>query len=94
MVLDTKKIISSLKKKGFVDAKHKSVDHKYLEFYHNNKLVTHTKLSHGAKEIDSFLIKKMSEQCKLTKSEFADLVNCPLSQEKYISLLNDQELLD
>ena len=41
MVLDSKKIVSSLKKKGFIDAKHKSIDHKYFEFYHkNNKLVS------------------------------------------------------
>ena len=56
MVLDSKKIVSSLKKKGFIDAKHKSIDHKYFEFYHNDKLVAHTKLSHSSKEIDSFLI--------------------------------------
>ena len=94
MVLDSKKIVRSLKKKGFIDAKHKSIDHKYFEFYHNDKLVAHTKLSHSSKEIDSFLIKKMSEQCKLSKNEFADLVNCPLSQNDYILILNEKELLD
>ena len=61
MVLDSKKIVRSLKKKGFIDAKHKSIDHKYFEFYHNDKLVAHTKLSHSSKEIDSFLILRFNK---------------------------------
>jgi hypothetical protein len=50
MVLDGSKTYKSLKKKGFEDSPTKSVDHKYLEFYHEGKLVLYTKLSHGSKK--------------------------------------------
>lgn len=88
MVLDKNKALKNLKNKGFTIAKYKSVDHHYLEFYHNDLLILHTKLSHGSKkDLDSYLIKKMSDQCKLSKSEFAELVNCTLSQVGYIDIL-------
>lgn len=88
MVLDKNKALKNLKNKGFSVAKHKSVDHHYLEFYHNDLLILHTKISHGSKkDLDGYLIKKMSDQCKLSKSDFAELVNCTLSQEKYIDIL-------
>lgn len=88
MVLDKKKALRNLKSKGFVIAAHKSIDHHYLEFYYNDLLILYTKISHGSKkDIDDYLIKQMSDQCKISKSEFAELVNCTLSQEEYTSLL-------
>ena len=65
-------------------------DHKYLEFHYNGKMILYTKLSHGSKkDLNNFLIKQMSTQCKLSKQDFADLVNCPLSAEKYIEKLKE-----
>lgn len=91
MVLDKNKALKNLKSKGFSIAKHKSVDHHYLEFYHNDLLILYTKISHGSKkDIDSYLIKQMSDQCKLSKSDFAELVNCTLSQEGYIDILSEK----
>ena len=88
MVLDKKKALRNLKSKGFVIAAHKSIDHHYLEFYHNDVMILYTKISHGSKkDIDSYLIKQMSEQCKLSKIEFAELVNCTLSEKGYIDIL-------
>lgn len=79
-VLDPKKTYKNLKKKGFVDSDCKSVDHKYLELFHNDKLVLYTKISHGNKDLGNHLIKQMSVQCHLDKDEFMDLSNCPLSK--------------
>lgn len=88
MVLDKNKALKNLKNKGFSIAKYKSVDHHYLEFYHDDILILFTKISHGSKkDLDSYLIKQMSAQCKLSKSDFAELVNCTLSQENYINIL-------
>lgn len=88
MVLEKNKAYKNLKKKGFEVSKDHSNDHKYLEFFHEGKLILYTKLSHGSKkDLDNFLIKQMSSQCKLTKQQFADLVNCPLSQEAYLEIL-------
>ncbi len=92
-VLDPKKTYKNLKKKGFVDSISKSDDHKYLELFHDNKYVCHTKISHGNKDLGDFLIKQMSVQCKLDKQEFMDLSNCPLSKEAYLKILDKKGLL-
>ena len=92
--IDPVKILKNLKKKGFVASTNKSVDHKYLEFVYNGKHVLHTKLSHNKKDIDDYLIRQMSTQCKLSKSEFLDLVNCPLSKEGFIAILESKGLIE
>lgn len=94
MVWDGNKTYKSLKKKGFQDSSTKSDDHKYLEFFQNGKLVLYTKLSHGSKkDIGAYLIAQMASQCKLPKHDFLDLVNCPLSKEKYLEKLKEQEII-
>jgi DNA-binding transcriptional regulator YiaG len=94
MVLDKNKALKNLKKKGFSPANNKSVDHHYLEFYHNDVMILYTKISHGSKkDIDSYLIKQMSEQCKLSKTEFAELVNCTLSEKGYIDILIEKGII-
>jgi predicted RNA binding protein YcfA (HicA-like mRNA interferase family) len=94
MVLDKSKALKNLKKKGFITAKNKSGDHHYLEFYHDGIMILYTKISHGSKkDLDSYLIKQMSEQCKLSKDDFAKLVNCTLSEKGYIAILNDKGLI-
>ncbi len=93
-VIDSKKTYKNLKKKGFVDSVNHSADHKYLEFYHDGKLILHTKVSHGSKkDLGDFLIKQMSIQCKLNKNELIDLANCPLSREDYFKILKDKGLI-
>lgn len=94
MILDSKKAYKNLKKKGFVDSNSHSCDHKYLELYVDEKYVGYTKLSHGQKDLDDFLIKQMSEQCRLSKQQFADLVNCPLSKEDYFKILKEKGYTD
>lgn len=95
MVLEKKKAYKNLKKKGFIDSINHSGDHKYLELHFNGKMILYTKLSNGSKkDIDDFLINQMSKQCKLSKNEFADLVNCPLSEKKYLKILNEKGLLE
>lgn len=77
-----------------MDAVNKSKDHKRLELFYDEKLVLSTKLSHNNKDLGNYLIKQMSVQCHLDKNEFIDLVNCPLSKEDYLQLLEKQGLLD
>lgn len=95
MVLEKNKAYKNLKKKGFEDSLDHSNDHKYLEFFFEGKMILYTKLSHGSKkDLDDYLIKQMSSQCKLTKQQFADLVNCPLSKEAFIEILRDKGELE
>ena len=83
-VLNKKKIEKSLKKKGFKLA---SGDHRYFVFCVDDKSIR-TKISHGSKkDIDNYLISKMSQQTYLLKKEFIDLINCPLSIKKYREIL-------
>lgn len=95
MALDKNKAYKNLKKKGFTDAENRSYDHKYLEFHHNGKMILYTKISHGSKrDMGHPLIKQMSSQCKLSKQDFADLVNCPLSAGAYLEKLMESGLLE
>jgi hypothetical protein len=93
-VLDSKKTYKNLKSKGFIDSVSKSDDHKYLELFHNGKLVCYTKISHDSSDLGDFLIKQMSVQCCLDKKNFMDLANCPLSQEDYMKILQEKGKLD
>jgi len=93
-VLDPKKTYNNLKKKGFSDSITKSVDHKRLEFHHDGKFVLSTKISHTNNDIDNYLIKQMSVQCKLDKDDFLDLAKCPLSKADYLEILAKKGLLD
>ena len=92
-VLDSKTTYRNLKKKGFTDADNKSKDHKYLHLYYNDKFVLSTKISHGTGDIGMPLIRAMSFQCHLTKTEFMELLNCTLSKDNYFEILEKNGLL-
>jgi hypothetical protein len=95
MVLDKNKTYKNLKKKGFIDSVNHSGDHKYLEYFADGKLILYTKISHGSvKDLDDYLIRQMSSQCKLTKQQFLDLANCPLSSEDYLKILKEKGELE
>ena len=66
-VLDAKKTHQNLLNKGFISGKG---DHKFLEYYFNEKLILHTKISHGEKELESFHIGMMSSSVNLTRKSF------------------------
>ncbi|MGA2876390.1 MAG: type II toxin-antitoxin system HicA family toxin [Nitrososphaerales archaeon] len=88
-VLKSNEVIKGLTKKGFRKAEG---DHAHLVLHSGDKMTSiRTKVSHGSKgEINDSLISKMSAQIKLEKTEFVDLVKCPLSQEQYFVLLKDR----
>jgi hypothetical protein len=88
--LDSNKTYKNLKKKGFVDTTNGSKDHKRLELIHEGKFILHTKLSHNGQDIGDYLIKQMSDQCHLSKDEFKDLANCPLSKEAFFAILENK----
>lgn len=94
MILDSKKAYKNLKKKGFIDSESHSCDHKYLDLFIGDKYVGYTKISHGNGDIEDYLIKQMAVQCKLSKQQFADLVNCPLSKEDYFKILKEKGYSD
>lgn len=83
-VLDSKTTVANLCKKGF---KKTDSHHHILEFWHNGKMILHTRTSHNNQDINSHLIAQMSKQCKLPKKQFMDLARCPLSYDDYLLML-------
>ncbi len=71
-----------LKNKGFVVA---DSHHHYFIYYSidGKKTTVKTKTSHGHREISDGLIAKMARQVKVSRSEFLDLIDCPLSRKDY-----------
>ena len=92
-VLDAKKTLQNLKKKGFSEAENKSDDHKWVLFVHKDKIIARTKISHGASDLGDSLIKAMAKQCYLSKDEFVKFVQCTLSHNDYLEILDTKNLL-
>lgn len=89
-------VASALLKKGFVEDETR--DHRYFHHQINGQRTgVRTKLSRGSqyKRLGPQLLAKIKKQPKLESSrEFRDLVNCPMSKERYIEVLKSKEILD
>ncbi|MFC5191220.1 hypothetical protein ACFPIK_05540 [Algoriphagus aquatilis] len=93
-VVDGKKALKALLKKGFKETENKSEDHKRVEFWYNGKLTrARTKFSHNNQDLNDSLISLVSKQICLSKQEFIKFVDCSISEEKYIEILRKKELL-
>lgn len=82
----------SLRSKGFIQ----SESHHHFFIYHSiagRKTPVKTKTSHAHREISDDLLGKMAQQVKLSKADFLDLVDCPLSREAYEGKLVAQNLV-
>lgn len=89
--LKAREVKQALLKKGF---RLFNNDHEYFILYvDGRKTRVKTKISHGEKEIDDGLIDLMKKQTHLSREEFLDLANCPLSGERYIELLGERVTL-
>lgn len=77
-------ILSSLKKKGF---REDSGDHIFLIYIREDGKTSskRTKLSRGSHhhEVSDNLIGQMARQLGLTKRQFEDLVDCPMTRQVY-----------
>lgn len=86
-----RKVKQSLAKKGFEE---ESSDHYYFVLCENGKKTrVYTKTSRNNQDIDDPLISLMSQQLHLTKRQFMDLINCPLSKEEYIKILKNKNII-
>jgi predicted transcriptional regulator len=88
---DRNAISESLQKKGFILEER---DDKYFTYHStsNKKTSVFTKISHGTnyKIIGDNLLAQMSKQCKLSKADFMDLIECPLDRASYEAKLQNQ----
>ena len=86
MTYKQKTVEKSLKKKGVLqDDKH----HHYFHYHDlsGRKTRVYTYTSHGSQDIDDYLIGKMAKQCCISKPQFKQLIDCPLKQPDYESIL-------
>lgn len=87
-----KEVVAGLKNKGF------SCREGNHQFFHllvgGKKTTVWTKISHGKKELNDNLLALMSRQVKLTRSDFDDLINCPLTSEEYLRILRDRKCIE
>ena len=49
-----------------------------------------TRISHGASEYGENLLGQMARQLGLSRTEFDDFIECPLSEEQYVDLLAER----
>ncbi len=88
MVFKVRDVGASLCAKGLRE--HNDRDRRYYFFYHGGKKShIHAKISHSATEIDDYLCSAMSRQINLTRRQFRDLVECPLTAERYLKPMID-----
>lgn len=89
------KVESGLLSKGFQETQN---DHHYFIYFtkEGKKTTAKTKTSHTKKmkDIPDNLLSQMAKQCHLTKAQFLELVDCPLSQDKYEDILQQQGIIE
>ena len=82
--------------RGFRE-KQKGRDHDYYFLEHDGLVKpVYTKVSRGRKykNIGRPLIKKMSKQLHLSRDEFDNLINCPMTGERYREILVDRKVIN
>jgi hypothetical protein len=88
MPLERRDVETSLQKKGFVVS---SGDHSFFTYctQTGQKTSVWTKTSHGSsqKTLGDDLLSKMGKQCGLTKGQFTQLVECPLTRDVFEGML-------
>lgn len=82
-----KEIEAALKLKGFQQTEG---DHHFFIYFtkKGKKTLAKTKTSHGMRDVSDDLLSQMARQCKLTKSQFLDLVDCPMNRDKFEEALS------
>jgi tRNA/tmRNA/rRNA uracil-C5-methylase (TrmA/RlmC/RlmD family) len=78
-------IRDALLSKGF---KYRESDHTYLVLCADGKQTSiRTKVSHGIREYGDDLLAQVSRQVGLTKAQLLQLVDCPMTHERYVEIL-------
>jgi hypothetical protein len=87
-------VSTALTNKGF--RKKPKGDHAFFVYYSaaEKKSAVFTKISHGEREITDSLLGKMAKQCRLSRADFDQLIECPLTREAYEKILATQKLVE
>jgi hypothetical protein len=73
---------AALRRKGFRQA---DTHHRYFVYHTLSGLKSRirTRTSHGGRDLNAPLLAQMARQCRVSRNEFLDLVDCPLDQGAY-----------
>jgi len=93
MIFTSRETAAALKRKGFIEDKGKHHVFYYYQFKDQKISSIWTKISHGAKEIDNYLIRQMARQTQLNKNQFINLIDCSLTKEDYLEHLLASNLI-
>jgi len=89
------KVESALLKKGFQGSER---DHHYFIYFtqQGKETAVKTKTSHTKKmkDIPDNILGLMAKQCHLSKQQFLDLIDCPLTQKDYEEILDKKGILN
>ncbi len=73
-----------------LDLKVRSTGHNYGWLVVNGKKILRVHYSHGKGDIPGKVTNKIRGQLKLSREDFKDLIDCPLSYEGYIKILKQK----
>ena len=62
----------------------------YIYYYKGRKTQIWTKMSHNPGDLDDWHISWMAKQTKLSKKEFVDVGECPMSADELLKLYLDR----
>ncbi len=86
-----REIKEGLTKKGFIAVQR---DHTYFFLsVEGRKSRVHTKISHGRGEYGDNLLSFVAKELYISKKQLADLLDCPLSYEDYLTILEKKQVL-
>lgn len=87
----TKDIRKSLLVKGF---KETNTHHEmYWLYVGNRKTSVRTRISHSESEYGDRLLNQMAKQVGLNRTEFDDLIECPLTHDEYLKRLRTRGIV-
>jgi hypothetical protein len=86
-VKDIEKIFNKL------NLKLRSTGHNYGWLIVNRNKILRVHYSHGKGDIPEKIIQKIRGQLRLSKRDFKDLIDCPLSYDDYIAILQEKGII-
>jgi hypothetical protein len=93
MPLERAHIEAGLRSKGFVEEER---DHRFYTLVVNGRYTgiwTKTSRGTGYKTLGDNLVAKIARELKLSRKQFEDLVQCPMSFEQYVAHLRERDEL-
>ena len=89
MEVKARKVAASLKKKGLVELERGSHRH-YRLMIDGKKTGVGTMMSRSVRDLGTPYLSTMAKELELSYAELLDLIDCPLTAEAFVALLNER----